>query len=308
MPENSRAAVIPRYHLPVDGSGKGTCPVCRPPGGFSVQHQDGTRDRMFCGACGTAFEVETAGTRIRLAVAPLALAARTAGLLDAWLTPAELLLLLERATPADSPFEPLPASAAVVSPVATSVAKTPTAPLNPKSAAPAEADPEPGAEDWFASLAAVIGGPSTIKPPPDAVLADELEWALLNRPEYGAYGGTPTAAVAKDGNAELPTAPPAALAPSLAPTPAAPEPVKFAESKTANVVMSEAIAVLAAGKAPTAAAATAPSLSEPAPVPTPALAQPPTVKKPPAASGATSLKPAAPAAGTPPANDATGLV
>jgi hypothetical protein len=307
---------MPRYHLPDDWSGKGTCPGCGTPGRLSVQHQDVTPDRMVCGACGTAFELETAGTRIRLAVAPPALAARTAGLLDAWLTPADFLRLLERAAPADSPFEPLPASAAVVSPAATSVAQTPTAPLNPKSAAPAGADPQPGTEDWFASLAAVIGGTSTIKPPPDAVLADELEWALLNRPGYGANGGTTTAVVANDSKAAFPAAPPAAPAPSLAPalvpTPAAPEPVKLAESKSANVVLAEAIAALAVGNAPAAPAVSAPPLSEPAPSSTPALATPPTVEtlpaEPPAASGATSLKPAAPAGGTPPANAATGLV
>ena len=82
-PEVQSAPVIPRYHLPDDWSGKGACPVCRTPGRLSVQHQDVTPDRMLCGACGTAFEVENAGTRIRLAAAPPALAARTAGLLNA---------------------------------------------------------------------------------------------------------------------------------------------------------------------------------------------------------------------------------
>lgn len=218
---------------------------------------------MVCGACGTSFEVESAGTRIRLAAAPPALAARTAGLLDAWLTPAELLLLLERATPASpgSPFEPVAAALtasppattpAALPPAASSQARPPAAPRASKSAnrAPTAPDAEPGTDDWFASLAAVIGGTSPVNPPSDAVLADELERALLGRPE-SEIGAAAHAVVA--GDIDAPLVPAATLAPA-APRDAALLAAILApvEPKTADQVLAEAIAALSAPIVPAA--------------------------------------------------------
>ena len=293
--------VVPRYHLPDDWSGKGACPVCRTPGRLSVQHQDVAPDRMLCGACGTAFEVEGAGARIRLAAAPPALAARTAGLLNAWLAPAELLLVLERPTPdsAGSPFEPLaaalstspasPASLPAV-PLAATVnpAGTLARPPAPKMANGAQtaSEAEPGTEDWFASLAAVIGGTLPASQLSDAVLADELERALLGRSDDD-VSRSPAAVVRGD------VAPSAARAPVVATgsatrvesapapsvsagvtnyklpltPPAAPEP------KTADQVLAEAIATLSAPLAPPPATP-APLPVESAPAVTPAYRAP----------------------------------
>ncbi len=285
-PENQSAPpdVVPRYHLPDDWSGKGACPVCRTPGRLSVQHQDVTPDRMLCGACGTAFEVESAGARIRLAAAPPGLAARTAGLLNAWLSPAELLLVLERPTPvgSSSPFEPV-AAALNASPVSPALAASPK-PANGARTAP---DAEPGSEDWYASLAAVLGGTLPVSPPPNAVLADELERALLG-PSDKSAGVPPTAVVAGDGLAPVaPAANPATITnyhlPISAPDVSAADinyqrmpptsasglpltPSAQSEPGTADQVLAEAIATLSAPVAPAAPPA--------APTPLPAASQP----------------------------------
>jgi hypothetical protein len=202
-PESQSSPVAPRYDLPDDWSGKGACPVCRTRGRLRVQHQDVAPDRIVCGACGVAFEVATAGARIRLAAVPPALAANTAELLDAWLTPAELTVLVERATPAGagSLFEQTAATVSVSVPQPTPAppdtadarsypdpinqTRSPTAPLaqNPANGRGAEPDGESGSEDWFATLSAAIGGLSPAKPPPDSVLADELERALTSMAE-----------------------------------------------------------------------------------------------------------------------------
>ena len=244
-------AAVPRYHLPDEWSGKGACPVCRTPGRLSVQRQDIIPDRMLCGACGTAFEVETVGNRIRLAEPLPTLPAHALGLLDAWMTPAELLLLLERDTLASSgsPFEPIAAvmsahspavSAAAWPPSAISPSAPASAPLNPT---PAEAAPlvpaaEPVTEDWLAPLAAVIGGALPLDPPPDTVLADELERALLGHSDDSA--GSSPAVLA-------PTAPAEPAGPARPPvTPSTPS-----DPKIADRALSAAIAARAAPSAPT---------------------------------------------------------
>src|SRR5258707_9754534 len=138
-PESQSPAISPRYHVPDDWSGKGACPLCRTPGQLRVQHQDVAPDRILCGACGAAFEVASAGARIRLAVVPPALAANTAELVDVWLMPAELLARAERATP----LAPKPANGHSL-----------------------EADAQPGGEDRLATLSAAIGGVLPARPPP----------------------------------------------------------------------------------------------------------------------------------------------
>ena len=307
-PANKPAVVVPRYHLPDDWSGKGACPVCRASGRLRVQHQDVTPDRMVCGACGTAFEVATAGTRIRLAAVPPALVTRTVGLLDAWLTPAELLLLLEQGGPltAHSPFERLsatltagaaPRPPAVSPPLANNnQAKVPTAPLSSRTVSPAEPEPAPGSEDWYASLAAVIGGSMPVTPPPDAVLADELERALLNRPIKGVAAAPPVAS-ASSGMAA--TAPLSRIPAAPAPTPSAPEPAKSSPPTSANEVLDEAIAQNAAASAPPAPEPAVTHVTRPLPsVPTPA---------PPSSGVPRSDAPAAPIS-APLASDARALV
>jgi len=251
---------------------------------------------MVCGACSTAFEVETAGTRIRLAAAPPALAGRTPSLLGVWLTPAELGLLVEQATPATpgSPFEPLsaalaagseqsaPAAAAETVPRLNSAAKAATAPRAANTAALAPAEPEPGTEDWFASLAALIGGQSPIQPPPNEVLADELERALLGRPENGTNGASATdPPIAVVGSGILPTAPEPEGGPEPEPDPApiASAPVKPAAPKSADVVLAEAIAERAAAQARTTAATDAERVSAPVPGPAPVVPAPPMAER-----------------------------
>jgi len=207
---------------------------------------------MLCGACGSAFEVETGGARICLTVAPLGTS--TAGVLDTWLTPTELRLALARAqaapAPAASPFEELAAAtppaatppvaptqqdanpAAVVmlaelvateavapaedaaraEPEAVGDANPPLAMPLPSNGAPTAAapEPEPGSDDWFASLAAVIGGVTPVKPPSDEVLADELERLLTTRAESGANGAgehAPEGAPAAEPHGALPVQP-----------------------------------------------------------------------------------------------------
>ncbi len=270
-PENTATVVVPRYHLPDDWSGKGACPVCRTPGRLRVQHQDVTPDRMVCGVCGTAFEVENAGTRIRLAATPPGLAASPAGLLNAWLTSAELLVVLERGAPTvpNSPFEeplgtraPQPALSAAPTPAVSNVSKTPTAPLTPKptNGAVIEPESEPGTEDWFASLAAAIGGASPVTPLSDAVLADELERALLNRSEVGP-SDTAGPAPAVIGGDMILDGPVAATAPGStpAPTAAAPEMLKAAGPKRADVVLAETIAAPSASRTSAAVVVAAPA-------------------------------------------------
>jgi hypothetical protein len=204
-------AIIPRFRLPDDWSGKGACPVCLTPGQLRVQHHEAAPDWMVCGYCGTAFEVETGGTRIRLAAAPPALGQTALDLLNIWLAPSELPTLIERALPVDSnsPFEQpsaavaaaisepapatalaaeLPTAAVVTDQTDTVLAPPTTAPPAPKASNGAAAEPEPGTDDWFATLAAAMGGLLPVRPPPDSVLADELELALTSRPGTGANG------------------------------------------------------------------------------------------------------------------------
>jgi hypothetical protein len=222
------------------------------------------------------------------------------------LIPAELLLLVERAAPATpgSPFESLSAKLATApAPTLISAAKSPTAPLSAKSAGPAGAEPEPGTEDWFASLAAVIGGRFPIKPPPDTVLADELERVLLNRPEHGANGATAQAA-ANDGNDVLTSAPSVASEPVA--TISKPEPVRVLEPKSADVVLAQAIAARAAASTPATAPVEAQAATAPAPEPSPAMAAAPATEAP-AAPPLASIAPAE-LASAPGADDSTALM
>ena len=116
---------------------------------------------------------------------------------------------------------------------------------------------EPDTDDWFASLAAVIGGTMPVSPPPDNVLADELERALLGHSDEAA--SPPPAVVA--GDRSPPPAPvPIVVTASPAPTPAEPvtnyklplTPAAAPEPKTADRVLAEAIASRSVPVAPSA--------------------------------------------------------
>ncbi|MEP7359587.1 MAG: hypothetical protein ABI847_20205, partial [Anaerolineales bacterium] len=96
-------SIVPRYQLPDAWSGKGVCPVCRTAGSLRVAQQSVLPDRMECGVCGAAFEVQSGGTRIRLLVLPKALASRTMDVIDTWLMPDEVPTL-GTAGPREQPF------------------------------------------------------------------------------------------------------------------------------------------------------------------------------------------------------------
>ena len=83
-------SIVPRYQLPDSWSGKGVCPVCRSSGSLKVAHQSINPDRMECGKCGSAFEMQSGGAHIRLLVLPPSLSGRAGELLETWLLPGKV--------------------------------------------------------------------------------------------------------------------------------------------------------------------------------------------------------------------------
>src|SRR5262249_8276211 len=161
--------------------------VCQTPGQLHVRHQDADPDRMVCAACGTEFEAEASGPRIRLVMAPPALAG-TPGLIGVWMSTQAVRALADQALaagakPAEPPAPPPP-------PNSRPPPQTAAPPANPGKGCHGAGDAEPGSEDWYATLASVIGGLAPPRPPSDNVLADELERALATRPPADANGAS----------------------------------------------------------------------------------------------------------------------
>lgn len=111
--------ITPRFRLPDQWTGHGTCPVCRTRGRLVVVHQAIIPDHFRCGVCEAAFEVEQGGDHIRLVHLPVRLDPARSALLGAWLLPPDLPALIASAFSTTAAPEPDLPHAPEVSPAPT---------------------------------------------------------------------------------------------------------------------------------------------------------------------------------------------
>ena len=86
----------PREHIPDEWAHKGYCPVCHAAQTLGIRHFDDAPDQFVCEQCDAAFEVQSAGSKIRLMTLPETLRPAWMEVINRWMEPADVQKLYRR--------------------------------------------------------------------------------------------------------------------------------------------------------------------------------------------------------------------
>lgn len=90
----------PRDHIPDEWARRGPCPICSTPNTLEVKHLPEVPDQFVCDECGTAFEIQSKGSKIRVMVMSEALKPAWMEIVNRWMDPPEIQKLFKRYTSA----------------------------------------------------------------------------------------------------------------------------------------------------------------------------------------------------------------
>jgi hypothetical protein len=192
---------------------------------LAVAHVAGAPDQMQCAACGSAFEVEAEGARLRLVQLPPTMASAGPALLGIWLLAQDVPAAIERSLVGlvDDGVHELPETPAAAEPEALSLPAdlldellaAATASLSAAPRAPGPSD-EPEASLSAAQLDELAAAAGVTQPTTPAPAAGQTQWAQTVRELlYGAEEAAP--AMAAEAAAEMVTLAPGDEATSAAP-------------------------------------------------------------------------------------------
>ncbi len=86
----------PREHIPDAWARKGHCPVCNASKSLDINHLPEAPDQFVCKECGTAFEVQSTGSKIRVMLMPEVLKPAWMEIINRWMAPPDIQRLYKR--------------------------------------------------------------------------------------------------------------------------------------------------------------------------------------------------------------------
>ena len=87
--------IEPRTHIAEEWAKKAACPVCHGHG-LGVNHTVGVPDRAICPTCRVTYEISEEFTHIRLTRLPIVAISQRIDLLESWITPVELEVIIAK--------------------------------------------------------------------------------------------------------------------------------------------------------------------------------------------------------------------